>query len=603
VSARWRLPLGVCLGLGLRASEARAGELSHWTLDSDDGGFVSGGDTLQWEWGAPSTGPAVEGTEGSSEPTWATVLDGNYLHDSLDWLRLPPGSLTNSLRPLLGIRSWMDIEPDGDVGYVEIWDGLTWQRAEPIYGYPSPGGFTGESEGWVTTWWDLSGVADSSFVRLVFSSNPTVSRTGWYIDDVVIEDGDPVPPTLTITVAPSDTDDLDGPYPIGVSVEDDVAVTGAVLTLSVDGAAPIRSALVPPPLGSTEWSGTIPGMPPDTTLTWTVEATDGVNTTTSAPQSFRVALPAPTDLRGPEGRVVARTAALSWTPPESSHRVTGYRVYRDGEPLIEVTAPETEAALVGPEDRFTVNALFATGADSPLEGDPSGPLVIEAAVPVVRALEPASAWQGDQLRLRLTGEHLLLEQDAVSLDLGEGITVLSVEVENVDLVTFTLRVEHDAPVGARVGAVESGAGVVPLDLPFTVEDGADRPALQGVEPEAVSQGEEVELRLRANRSLNPTGASVDLGPGLLVTTLRAEGDEIIIGVVVENTAPVGLRDIVFDDGTRLYEGVQLRVRDRAVAGEAGCGCTTQPPGGALRLFGLSGAALLLLRRRRRVTAP
>ena len=65
---------------------AAAAPLVSWDLESDDGGFVSGGETGQWEWGVVDSGPGA-GSDGSR--AWATVLSGAHRNDAVDTLTLP----------------------------------------------------------------------------------------------------------------------------------------------------------------------------------------------------------------------------------------------------------------------------------------------------------------------------------------------------------------------------------------------------------------------------------------------------------------------------------------------------------------------------------
>ena len=73
-----------------------------------------------------------------------------------------------------------------------------------------------------------------------------------------------------------------------------------------------------------------------------VQASDGQNDASlpgDTPLSFRVFLPAPTDLVGPEGRIIAQEASLSWTEParvaalEEPFRLV-FDVLRDSAPRV-----------------------------------------------------------------------------------------------------------------------------------------------------------------------------------------------------------------------------------------------------------------------------
>ena len=82
---------------------------------------------------------------------------------------------------------------------------VAWSQVDPVYGYPSTEGFTGELGSWEQVTVNLNGVSDLSRVRLTFRSNASVASAGWYVDDVVVWDGDAVGPLLSSLTTLQDT--------------------------------------------------------------------------------------------------------------------------------------------------------------------------------------------------------------------------------------------------------------------------------------------------------------------------------------------------------------------------------------------------------------
>jgi hypothetical protein len=88
---------------------------------------------------------------------------------------------------------------------------------------------------------------------------------------------------------------------------------------------------------------------------------------------------------------------------------------------------------------------------------------------------------------------------------------------------------------------------------------------------------------------------LDLGPGVYVESLTADGPTLTATVVVGPDAPVGARDLLLDDGTRVWGGPSFFVRPQAGAESRACAAHGGPP--LLPLAPL--AALLALPRARR----
>lgn len=580
-------------GLPARA----APELACWDFESDDGGMALDEILPVWEWGEPSSGP---GEAWSGTRLWATDLDDFYINNNEASLILPDVDLTGASRPVLSLWQWYQLRP-GDEARFEVEVGGDWQVIEPIYGYPEGGSAFAESiDDWQDVYVDLTGLDSSSQVRLSLVSDSTGVSVGWYVDDLCLHDGDIVPPRIGIVDSPTEWQRMDVGPTITASVEDDVGLTTLLVRWSTEELAEQESYMSV--AGSDNWQTTLPALEPGQTITWQIEASDGSNTTTwpSHDQGeIRVFLPAPLDLAGPDERLWATTVPLTWSPPDSVEVVSGYRVYRDELLVAEVDAPPAEAPALGPVDRFTVTALYDTELGT-FEGEPAGPVEVKVAVPQLHELSPGDAYQGDRIRVELSGEQLLLEDSPGTeplLDLGEGITVEAVEVVHVDLAAFTLAIDEDATTGLRDALVQTGGLTLELPEAFEVVDGADRPTLVNVSPEGLEQGESGEVRITASTTL-AGDLLVDLGEGVVVEEVSLDGATAVVAVAVANDAPVGTNAVELDDGARIMTlEAGFRIYARASSGK-GCQVGPGAAGGLLWLL-----PALWARRRRGAASP
>ncbi len=557
-------------------------------LESDDGGFVSYGETGQWEWGVVASGP---GASFDGKRCWATRLAGWYLNDASDHVELPALPVDGLKQPVLGFQHWYSLQ-DGDQGTVELSSGGSWIRLEPVYGYPFEEGYGASSDGWETAWFDLAGLAPADTVRLTLAADKAGAESGWYVDAFELWDGDAVPPLVLPGDCFEDTEQLDTPYSLEVEVFDNVGLDEVQVLYSVDGGEQQQSSMIL--TGADTWQGTIPAQESGTTVQYQFRAFDGSNESIapSEPCSFEVRLPAPTELTAPSGVVWGSTVELDWLAPDSSHEVVGYRVYRDDRLLLEIEEPPADAAVVTGMQSFGVSALYLQG-----EGNRSESVEVQAAVPDVFGLEPDQAYQGDLIRLTLQGEYLLLEQGEVTLDLGQGIRVDDCDVRDVDVAYVTVQVGSHADPGVRDIVLTTGEQQILLDGAFEVLDGSERPTLLGIEPDALRQGEQATLLVTASQPFDGE-PSVWLGDSILVEASEwIQEDQVQIDVVVPYDTPLGLHGLEVDDGTRIYTGLQLQVRDYLEQlGPDGC-CSSNPRG-TRGWLALLLAPLVVLRRRR-----
>jgi hypothetical protein len=531
-----------------------------WDLEQDDGGFQASGDLLQWRWGEPSAGPGG-GFDGRR--AWAVGLTGNYLNDSTDYLTLPLLDLAGVGRPVLSFEQWY-VFGSGDAGWIELDEGLGWHRVEPVYGYPTAAGWAGTSGGWQLASVELP-AASAVQARFVFSADLTGVGAGWFLDNLAVWDGDVTPPRVGSLDRLSDSELLDTPFRVGVEVEDDTGVDAVTLHWSTSLGETGELAMVP--AGDGTWSGSLPGQGPDTRVSYHVVATDGANETRApgaGEASFRVYLPAPTDLSGPSGRVVATEVDLSWTAPDSIHPVVGYEIWNAEGQLATSGGTAASVPLSGVDDRFRVRAVYDVGA-----GDFSAEWEVDGWVPAVLGVAPDAGWPGDRLRVEVIAEHAVFVDGEVAVALGPDVTVTEVEVRDVDRLFLHIEVDDGAAAGPRDLEIDSAAGRFTLADGFTVRDAGERPRLVALDPGSVVQGDDGRMRLRFVGEM-ATLPSVQAGEGVVVEVESIDGDELVLRYAVAGTAPVGDHAVLVDDGTRIFEGVSLEVRDWRAPVLSGC---------------------------------
>ena len=362
-------------------------------------------------------------------------------------------------------------------------------------------------------------------------------------------------------------------------------MAGVTLWWTVDG---VSESAAMSPTGDGVWEGEIPAQLPDTQVSYWVAATDGLNETREpeyTDDTFRVYLPAPTDLVAPSGRLVATEVTLSWSPPDSRNAVLGYEIV-SGESSWDVTETTATVPVTGGEQGFLVRALYEAGP-----GDFSNEALVDAVVPAVHALEPAVAYAGDTLRVRLEGDYLLLVDGAVAVDLGADVTVAGVDVRSVDEAWLDLVVGEDAAPGLRTLTVESGDTTLRAEGAFTVLPASDRPRLTEVKPDTVRQGDSGDLSLTFTGSFSEL-PTVDLGEGLVASAVSVDGDQLVVHYVVTAQAPLGAHAVTVDDGVRILSGVDLEVKDAYAPPADTCGVPVPPT------FALVAAGVFLVRRRR-----
>jgi len=580
------------LALGLSAGAAET--VQQLDFSAGDGGLSPGGDVgTSWQWGVVDSGPGA-GLGGAS--AWGTVLAGDYLNDASETVELPPLSVGGLAAPALGLTHWYAIDATGagDVGVVEVWDGLGWLPVVPVYGYPIPGGFQGHSGEWTTSWFDLSGLGDPVSVRLRLSSDLAVVDDGWYLGAAELVDGDAAPPRVVVLEAPADRQDLSEGAHVEAEIDDDRGVdTATVVWVDDDGGG----GVVEMEDAGAAWVADLPPREPDTRVDWHIDARDAAdNLSRTAPRSFRTYLAAPTDLQGPTGAVAASAVRLTWQAPDAPYPVLSYAVLRENEVVAEVTQTTALAPLVDGAPRFAVEAIF----DTPLgtrAGDASAAIAIDAAVPRLDPPEPDAGWGGDVLRLVVTGENLLLAQGQVSFSLGDGVTVRDLDVRDVGTLVATIEIDPQAATGARTLTLHSGGESLSSAGAFVVRAAADRPRVRSATPDRLRRGALTTVILETAGGLSSDAPEVWLGPGVVVEQVEVDGDDVVAQVAVASDAPLGEHAIEIDDGVRLLTGPTLEVLRPVADTQRSCSAAGGPAGFALAT--LAGLLVAPLRRRQR----
>lgn len=171
------------------------------SFESGNGYWFTGGDNVSWAYGTPAS-PKIS-TAASGTKAWKTNLTGNYNDGELSYLYSPCYDISGLTSPMLSMSLGLDIEDCGSTLCDGAWmeyseDGLTWQRLGDFgtgtnwYNRQ----ITGVGPLWSAqdyTRWHVASVTLPTGVsrlrlRLVFQSDPYVSREGIAIDDIHIYD-------------------------------------------------------------------------------------------------------------------------------------------------------------------------------------------------------------------------------------------------------------------------------------------------------------------------------------------------------------------------------------------------------------------------------
>ena len=143
----------------------------------------------EWEVGFPTSGP---NSGHNSSNCAATDLHDDYSNSSDYWLISPEITLGTATEIKLYFWEWFELESGYDYGRVKISTdgGTSWTQLTSSNG----------TSDWRETEVDLTVYQNETvFIAFNFTSDSSVIRLGWYIDDIRIETQEPEPLTATMT--------------------------------------------------------------------------------------------------------------------------------------------------------------------------------------------------------------------------------------------------------------------------------------------------------------------------------------------------------------------------------------------------------------------
>src|SRR5699024_4436180 len=164
--------------------DVRAGSSTGYSEDFENNpaGWISFGENNSWELGTPTSGPE---NASSGENVYATNLDGEYDSDMNATLVMPPIDMPEG-EAYLQFEQWHNLEKYDsgsayDFGHVFVsTDQEEWTQLMQV---------EGESDGWESAEVDLSEYSGQRiYIGFNVTSDVSVTRDGWYIDDVALSD-------------------------------------------------------------------------------------------------------------------------------------------------------------------------------------------------------------------------------------------------------------------------------------------------------------------------------------------------------------------------------------------------------------------------------
>jgi hypothetical protein len=167
-------------------------------FEESDGGFVAGGSTGAWEWGAPLGLPGAH----SGRKVWGTGLPGSPPLNAFDTLTTPEYALADEGTPALEIFSFLQLDQPFDVAIV--FASANGAEFEPL-GPPLD-----NSNGYQRLAWQLERYAGKKVrFQFFFGTGPFSPRAlGWFLDDFRL---DGLKSSALIDfLEPADDPDLDG---------------------------------------------------------------------------------------------------------------------------------------------------------------------------------------------------------------------------------------------------------------------------------------------------------------------------------------------------------------------------------------------------------
>lgn len=144
-------------------------------FEEEPAGWTSYGDQNSWEWGAPAAGPEAAA---SGENVYGT---GAYPNNADATLLAPPVAVPEDGEAYLQFQTWFDLESRYDYGHVVVsTDKENWEQV---------GSYNGANGAWSAEQIDLGDFAGQTvYVGFHLETDGSISKQGWYIDDVAISD-------------------------------------------------------------------------------------------------------------------------------------------------------------------------------------------------------------------------------------------------------------------------------------------------------------------------------------------------------------------------------------------------------------------------------
>lgn len=165
-------------------------------FETTSGGWIQGGNNSSWAWGAPA-GTVISGA-GQGTNAWVTNLTGDYNNSELSYLQSVIFDCSGNANDLQYTFSMnFETENNYDEGWVEYsFDGTNWTKlldaGSAIGWYNDLGNQWWEDDDgltWTTRYNIIPGSAGQSYVQIrhVFSSDGSVTREGFGIDDITVD--------------------------------------------------------------------------------------------------------------------------------------------------------------------------------------------------------------------------------------------------------------------------------------------------------------------------------------------------------------------------------------------------------------------------------
>ncbi len=169
--------------------------------------------------------------------------------------------------------------------------------------------------------------------------------------------------------------------------------------------------------------------------------------------------------------------------------------------------------------------------------------------PAITSIDPSSARQGDTVMVTVNVQNLTLDASATA-DFGPGLTVQSIEIVNPSTARVRLLVDSAAELGTRQVRITSQGSAASLANAFTVLAKATQsPAIVSISPSAGSQGQKVNVTIRAENLPLGTDTTVDFGEFVKVIHLDVINENLLIAQIeVDPFAPLGIRTVTVRSG-------------------------------------------------------